>query len=116
MPIISYECLVIIILSERSVNVKSRERLKEMLEPLTPEEALYLKKDRVRIICFAGNHRFVIPEGRQRICKVCFNTVGSGCVSHTGYVSGLECDPTEKKPFYTFSTRFEYPHLRYAGL
>ena len=51
------------------------------------------------IRCFACGHRCRIPPGRRGICKVRYNQRGTLHVPW-GYVAGLQCDPTEKKPFF----------------
>jgi len=40
-----------------------------------------------------------IPEGQPGVCKVRFNRGGKLYVP-SGYVSGVACDPIEKKPFF----------------
>lgn len=52
-----------------------------------------------KVRCVACGHRCVIFPGRRGICRVRFNDGGSLRVPW-GYVAGLQCDPTEKKPFY----------------
>ena len=52
-----------------------------------------------RIRCFACGHRCLIGPGRHGICRVRFNQNGQLRVPF-GYVSGLQCDPVEKKPFF----------------
>ncbi|MBI3761616.1 MAG: AmmeMemoRadiSam system radical SAM enzyme, partial [Chloroflexi bacterium] len=47
----------------------------------------------------ACGHRCLIKEGRRGICKVRFNEGGVLKVPF-GYVGALQCDPTEKKPFF----------------
>lgn len=49
--------------------------------------------------CYACGHRCRIPEGKPGVCKVRFNENGLLRVPH-GYVSGLQVDPIEKKPFF----------------
>jgi pyruvate formate lyase activating enzyme len=49
--------------------------------------------------CLACGHRCLIHPGRRGICRVRFNQDGVLRVPW-GYVAGLQCDPTEKKPFY----------------
>lgn len=49
--------------------------------------------------CFACGHRCLIRAGRRGICKVRFNRDGVVYVP-AGYVAALQCDPTEKKPFF----------------
>ncbi len=56
-----------------------------------------LEGDAVR--CFACGHRCLVKPGRRGICKVRFNRDGTLLVP-TGYVAALQCDPTEKKPFF----------------
>src|SRR5215471_12857638 len=61
----------------------------ELIE-LLPENALR---------CFACGHRCLIKEGKRGICKVRFNERGQLRVP-VNYVAALQCDPTEKKPFF----------------
>jgi pyruvate formate lyase activating enzyme len=49
--------------------------------------------------CLACGHRCLIRPGRRGICRVRFNRHGELRLPW-GYVAGLQCDPTEKKPFY----------------
>src|SRR5258705_2921908 len=49
--------------------------------------------------CFACGHRCLVKPGRRGICKVRFNKEGTLLVP-AGYVAALQCDPTEKKPFF----------------
>ncbi|MGH9957108.1 MAG: AmmeMemoRadiSam system radical SAM enzyme [Pyrinomonadaceae bacterium] len=49
--------------------------------------------------CFACGHRCLIKEGKRGICKVRFNQGGQLRVP-MNYVAALQCDPTEKKPFF----------------
>ncbi|MEE8282263.1 MAG: AmmeMemoRadiSam system radical SAM enzyme [candidate division NC10 bacterium] len=51
--------------------------------------------------CYACGHRCLIRDDRRGICKVRFNKDGTLYVPW-GYVAALQCDPTEKKPFYHF--------------
>lgn len=73
--------------------------LSDLLDAMTVEGELYdrLPKDEVR--CYACAHRCLIRPGRRGICRVRFNRNGRLQVPW-GYVSALQCDPTEKKPFY----------------
>jgi pyruvate formate lyase activating enzyme len=52
-----------------------------------------------RLRCFACGHRCPIPEGREGVCRVRFNSGGTLRVPW-GYVGALQCDPIEKKPFF----------------
>ena len=52
-----------------------------------------------RVRCVACGHRCRIPPGREGICRVRFNDDGMLRVPF-GYVSGLQLDPIEKKPFF----------------
>ncbi|MCX6135939.1 MAG: hypothetical protein NTV54_00365, partial [Ignavibacteriales bacterium] len=49
--------------------------------------------------CLACGHRCKIPPGKEGICHVRENREGSLFVPKN-YVSGLQIDPIEKKPFY----------------
>jgi pyruvate formate lyase activating enzyme len=49
--------------------------------------------------CVACGHRCLVKPQRRGICKVRFNRDGTLLVP-TGYVAALQCDPTEKKPFF----------------
>lgn len=51
------------------------------------------------LTCYACGHRCLIRPGRRGICKVRFNAAGELRVPW-GYVGALQCDPTEKKPFF----------------
>lgn len=51
------------------------------------------------IRCVACGHRCLVKPGRRGICKVRFNRDGTLLVP-AGYVAALQCDPTEKKPFF----------------
>ena len=52
-----------------------------------------------RLKCVACGHRCPIPEGREGVCRVRFNSGGELRVPW-GYVGALQCDPIEKKPFF----------------
>src|SRR6266446_7148026 len=67
----------------------ARVREGELIEKL-PEHA---------VRCFACGHRCLVKTGRRGICKVRFNKDGTLYVP-AGYVAALQCDPTEKKPFF----------------
>ena len=75
--------------------------LEQILDELTVEGALYEKLDATRnaVRCHACAHRCLINEGRRGICHVRFNQDGVLRVP-SGYVSALNVDPTEKKPFF----------------
>ena len=49
--------------------------------------------------CVACGHRCLVRPGRRGICKVRFNDAGT-LRAPAGYVAALQCDPTEKKPFF----------------
>ncbi|HNY41694.1 MAG TPA: AmmeMemoRadiSam system radical SAM enzyme [Bryobacteraceae bacterium] len=73
--------------------------LAEELASRTREGELYESLEGDRIRCFACGHRCPISDGLPGVCKVRFNRGGKLMVPY-GYVSGLNCDPIEKKPFY----------------
>jgi len=57
------------------------------------------KLDAGAVRCFACGHRCFVKPGRRGICKVRFNKEGT-LFTPAGYVAALQCDPTEKKPFF----------------
>lgn len=73
--------------------------LEGRLRSLSVEGALFepLSDDRVR--CYACAHGCLISPGQSGICKVRYNDNGRLFVP-MGYVSSLQCDPVEKKPFF----------------
>jgi pyruvate formate lyase activating enzyme len=73
------------------------EVLDEMTAEGAPELIEHLSDNALR--CFACGHRCLIKEGKRGICKVRFNEDGRLRVP-VNYVAALQCDPTEKKPFF----------------
>jgi pyruvate formate lyase activating enzyme len=60
---------------------------------------LYEKLPDNKVRCYACAHQCLILDGLRGICKVRYNQGGKLLVPH-GYVGALQCDPTEKKPFF----------------
>ena len=77
----------------------SIDSLESALERHTAPMALGYEEGSGKVRCVACGHRCLIPDGRAGICKVRFNRRG---ILHGpwGYVSGLQDDPIEKKPFF----------------
>src|SRR5262245_42315817 len=73
--------------------------LKQVLKEYTTEGSLYEKLEGDRVRCFACGHRCVVLPGLDGICRVRYNEGGRLMVPH-GYAGGVQCDPTEKKPFF----------------
>src|SRR5919198_4501599 len=75
--------------------------LAEVLDEMTAEGAPELTEhlDKNALKCYACGHRCLIKEGKRGICKVRFNEGGHLRVP-VNYVAALQCDPTEKKPFF----------------
>ena len=73
--------------------------LANVLDERTVPGSLYERLPDNAVRCVACGHRCLIREGRRGICKVRFNQGGILRVP-SGYVAGLQCDPTEKKPFF----------------
>lgn len=71
----------------------------EALDRLTAPGSLVQSLPGGEVRCLACGHRCLIRLGRRGICRVRFNQDGVLRVPW-GYVAGLQCDPTEKKPFY----------------
>lgn len=75
--------------------------LAEVLDEMTAEGAKELTEhlEDGSLRCYACGHRCLIREGKRGICKVRFNEAGRLLVP-ANYVAALQCDPTEKKPFF----------------
>ncbi len=75
--------------------------LAEVLDELTGEGARELTEhlENNSLRCYACGHRCLIHEGKRGICKVRYNEQGRLLVP-MNYVAALQCDPTEKKPFF----------------
>ena len=73
--------------------------LENQLDALTAPGVLVDKHADGSLTCYACGHRCLIKPGRRGICKVRFNLDGELRVPW-GYVGALQCDPTEKKPFF----------------
>ena len=73
--------------------------LAEILGQHTIEGKLFEKLDGVKVRCFACAHRCTISDGASGICQMRINRGGTLRVPF-GYVSGAQCDPIEKKPFF----------------
>lgn len=65
--------------------------------PAAPE--LVVREEDGTLQCLACGNRCRIPEGECGICRMRFNRNGELRVP-AGYVSGLQVDPIEKKPFF----------------
>src|SRR5574341_944492 len=75
------------------------QTLEALIDSLTVEGDLYERLPDNAVRCYACGHRCLIKEDRRGICKVRFNDGGVLKVPW-GYVGALQCDPTEKKPFF----------------
>jgi AmmeMemoRadiSam system radical SAM enzyme len=73
--------------------------LERVLDTLTVRGELYTPRADGALTCYACGHRCLIKPGRRGICQVRFNDGGELRVPW-GYVGALQCDPTEKKPFF----------------
>jgi pyruvate formate lyase activating enzyme len=73
--------------------------ISELIDPLVREGELYEALPDGSVHCFACGHNCKIKPGARGICQVRYNLGGKLRVPW-GYVSGLQSDPTEKKPFY----------------
>ena len=73
--------------------------LADLLARHTREGELSETLEDGRVRCVACGHRCRIPPGREGVCRVRFNEDGVLRVPF-GYVSGLQLDPIEKKPFF----------------
>ncbi len=73
--------------------------LGEALARHTVDGELYDTLADGRLRCHACGHCCPLPEGAIGVCKVRYNEGGRLRVPW-GYVSGVQCDPIEKKPFF----------------
>ncbi len=73
--------------------------LESLLDTMTAGGVLYEKHADGALTCYSCGHRCLIKPGRRGICKVRYNQDGELRVPW-GYVGALQCDPTEKKPFF----------------
>lgn len=73
--------------------------LADHLDAMTAEGELVEQQPEDVVRCIACAHRCLIRPGKRGICKVRFNQGGKLRVPF-GYVAALQCDPTEKKPFF----------------
>ncbi len=70
-----------------------------LIDPLVREGELYERLENGSVRCWACGHRCRITAGARGICQVRYNLDGRLLVPF-GYVAALQCDPTEKKPFF----------------
>src|SRR2546430_2618115 len=73
--------------------------LAQVLDARVREGELVERQTEGAVRCFACGHRCLVKPGRRGICKVRFNKEGT-LFTPAGYVAALQCDPTEKKPFF----------------
>jgi pyruvate formate lyase activating enzyme len=69
-----------------------------LLDRLTSPAELSVSLPDGSIRCIACGHRCLVRPGRRGICQVRFHD-GAVLRAPWGYVSGLQADPVEKKPF-----------------
>jgi pyruvate formate lyase activating enzyme len=79
------------------LSARTREAAPELVDPPSQGESQSTAKALIR--CHACGHQCRIPDSAAGVCKVRFNTGGRLHVPW-GYVSGVQCDPVEKKPFF----------------
>jgi pyruvate formate lyase activating enzyme len=77
----------------------SQVTLKDVLKRYSAEGGLGEKLEGDRVRCYACGHRCVILPGLDGICRVRYND-GGRLMAPSGYVGAIQCDPTEKKPFF----------------
>lgn len=75
--------------------------LQDILDRMVTTSELAETLDNESVRCLACAHRCRIKPGQRGICKIRFNQSGRLMVPW-GYVSSLQVDPIEKKPFYHF--------------
>ncbi len=80
-------------------SIRPGATLEERLDALSRTGTLFETRDDDSVCCFACAHRCLILPGHRGICKVRFNEGGILRVPG-GYVSSMQMDPIEKKPFF----------------
>jgi len=75
--------------------------LQDELDRLSKPGVLVEDRADGSVQCQACGHRCPIKPGQRGVCKIRFNQEGTLQVPW-GYVSSLQVDPVEKKPFYHF--------------
>lgn len=73
--------------------------LAQMIDPLVREADLYERRAANKVRCSACALRCTIMSGGRGVCQVRYNRDGR-LYAPWGYVAALNCDPTEKKPFF----------------
>lgn len=73
--------------------------LRDLIDPQVRPGELYEPLEDGALECYACGHRCKVKPGRRGICQVRYNVDGELYVPW-GYVAALQCDPTEKKPFF----------------
>jgi pyruvate formate lyase activating enzyme len=81
--------------------MKPQNDLQNHLRQLTRPGSFFTKLNDEIVQCFACAHECKLKPGQCGICKLRFNHNGLLIVP-TGYVTGLQLDPIEKKPFNHF--------------
>lgn len=71
----------------------------EQINSLVVEGTLYRQRENGAVTCYACAHECTIKPNGRGICQVRYNLGGKLYVPQ-GYVAALQCDPTEKKPFF----------------
>jgi pyruvate formate lyase activating enzyme len=71
----------------------------QAIDPRVREADLYEPLADNKVRCYACSHRCTIMPGGRGVCQVRYN-LGGKLYAPWGYVAALNCDPTEKKPFY----------------
>jgi DNA-directed RNA polymerase subunit RPC12/RpoP len=91
--------------------------LSSVLDRLTAPAELAIPQPDGSVRCTACGHRCLVRNGRRGICQVRYHD-GQGLRVPWGYVSGLNADPVEKKPFYHFlpgSIALKMPFLKVSA-
>ena len=84
---------------DTKIQIMAVQTLKDVLKTHTIEGELGEPLEDKRVRCYACGHRCVILPGLDGICRVRYNEDGRLMVP-SGYVGAIQCDPTEKKPFF----------------
>jgi pyruvate formate lyase activating enzyme len=86
-------------LEELHQPIAGKVPISTVIDPMVREGTLYEALPDKAVHCYACGHHCKINLNKRGICQIRYNLNGKLYVPW-GYVAALNCDPTEKKPYY----------------
>lgn len=86
-------------LEELHQPIAGKVPISTVIDPMVREGELYKPLPEKAVHCYACGHHCKIKLNKRGICQIRYNLNGKLYVPW-GYVAALNCDPTEKKPYY----------------